>query len=667
MSGDRTYDGDRTRTLGVTSFGLWRRRADLAGLFPGHRVVPPVWRADTYAGWGWRSSGLRAARRARNGGGLALLEDGFLCGFSAKLREPIASYTIDSVAPHYDGTRASDLERWIAAEGVNDGGVERAREAMARIVQTGLSKWNDQPVRTPRSLGITGSYLLLIDQVAGDLSLQYGTPPDAFERLLAAARAEANGRTLVLRAHPVAPGPLASLCQEASDVTILGEPCQLAPLLASADGVYTVSSQAGFEALLHGGSVRCFGTPFYSGWGLTKDDEPIPRRSARPTLEHVFACAYVRANRYLDLHTRTPVEIGEAIEQLLHMRDVRMGMARRVVTLGMSPWKRRAVEPFLIGPGGRPKHARRLPPDFEGDAVVWGADAPDIAHPNVRTVRLEDGPLRSRGLGAALRFPCSLVRTDDPLPFDARRVNVVERSLREQPPGEAERQRATDLRQRLVATRATKYMLDKRPNEPLPREERERVLVVGQVEGDASLRYGAPGIATNDALLCAVRDLYPEAFIAYRDHPDVRAGLRPGRASRRHVDLDVTDHDLNDLLDWCNRVETITSGTGFEALLRGVRVGTHGWPFYAGWGLTDDRLARSPRGVCDLDALVAVTMLRVPVYIHPSSRLPSVPERLIDALGNASPSRIGEPLRQFAGTLAGRAIHMWRGRLRRTQ
>ena len=33
----------------------------------------------------------------------------------------------------------------------------------------------------------------------------------------------------------------------------------------------------------------------------------------------------------------------------------------------------------------------------------------------------------------------------------------------------------------------------------------------------------------------------------------------------------------------------MTSLTGFDALLRGKRVVTYGQPFYAGWGLTEDR------------------------------------------------------------------------------
>jgi hypothetical protein len=65
---------------------------------------------------------------------------------------------------------------------------------------------------------------------------------------------------------------------------------------------------------------------------------------------------------------------------------------------------------------------------------------------------------------------------------------------------------------------------------------------------------------------------------------------------------------------------TLTSLSGFDALLRGKPVTTYGLPFYAGWGLTTDKavfpascLARRTRQL-RLDELVAGALLRYPVY-----------------------------------------------------
>jgi len=64
----------------------------------------------------------------------------------------------------------------------------------------------------------------------------------------------------------------------------------------------------------------------------------------------------------------------------------------------------------------------------------------------------------------------------------------------------------------------------------------------------------------------------------------------------------------------------MTSLAGFEGLLRGKRVVTYGIPFYAGWGLTDDR-HRSERRTRKLilDELVAGCLLKYPRYMYGSN------------------------------------------------
>ena len=120
------------------------------------------------------------------------------------------------------------------------------------------------------------------------------------------------------------------------------------------------------------------------------------------------------------------------------------------------------------------------------------------------------------------------------------------------------------------------------------------VLVPGQVESDASIAYGAPGVRSNLGLLEAVRARRPGDHLVYKPHPDVLAAKRPGDAgidaARRWCDEIVTDIPMHRLLERVDEVQVLTSLAGFEALLRGKPVVCHGHPFYAGWGLTDDVL-----------------------------------------------------------------------------
>jgi capsular polysaccharide export protein len=217
--------------------------------------------------------------------------------------------------------------------------------------------------------------------------------------------------------------------------------------------------------------------------------------------------------------------------------------------------------------------------------------------------------------------------------------------------------RAYRLRTEIVERGLTKYNVDRRPaenagdtwaSERFFSSGKTGILVPGQVLDDASvlttLSSTVPLDGTenfNLTLLRAVRDRNPDAYVIYKPHPDVSAGLRKGRVSERsalrYADRVVTDVSIVPLIEQCDRVETLTSLVGFEALLRGKSVTTHGLPFYSGWGLTTDlvSVARRTRTLT-LDELVAVTLILFPRYIHPRTMRPCEPEAVVRSLGEAT-------------------------------
>ena len=115
--------------------------------------------------------------------------------------------------------------------------------------------------------------------------------------------------------------------------------------------------------------------------------------------------------------------------------------------------------------------------------------------------------------------------------------------------------------------------------------EGHRILVPGQVEDDASIRLGAGEVRRNLDLLRAARTAHPQAQLIYKPHPDVEAGLRPGAISPAEIAALgaslASNADPVALIEACDRVITITSLLGFEALLRGKPVTCLGAPFYA--------------------------------------------------------------------------------------
>ncbi len=281
--------------------------------------------------------------------------------------------------------------------------------------------------------------------------------------------------------------------------------------------------------------------------------------------------------------------------------------------------------------------------------LLWGGDPPPQGlSRGIHIVRVEDGFLRSVGLGAELARPRSWTMDSRGIHFDATRPSDLEHLLQTRQFSPPLLERAADLRERLVASGITKYNVG-RGAWRRPLQARRVILVPGQVESDASLRYGAPGICSNLGLVQAVRRANPDSHVVYKPHPDVGAGLRAEGAGEREVGLwcdeILGNLPMGELLNQVDEVHVMTSLTGFEALLRRKAVVCYGLPFYAGWGLTRDllMLPRRTRHL-SLDELVAAALLIYPIYLGNSSGVPGTPEQTLDELCErraAAPARVG--------------------------
>lgn len=336
--------------------------------------------------------------------------------------------------------------------------------------------------------------------------------------------------------------------------------------------------------------------------------------------------------------------------------------------LGIKRWKRWQVRPFLEEPHTRlafaatPSQALDLQRRLGGAIAVWAAREPDgfaaaAAAQGAPLVRFEDGFLRSVGLGSNHVGGWSLVIDRIGIHFDPRTPSTLERLLESETFSQELKDRAARLRDALVAGRLTKYNVGANAARTLDAPSgKRRVLVVGQVENDASVRFGATHLRRNLELLAQVREADPDAWIAFKPHPDTEAGTRPGAVADvdalRHADAIVRDVSVAALFGSIDALHTLTSLAGFEALLRGVPVVTWGRPFYAGWGLTQDHetCERRTRRLT-LDELVAGTLILYPRYVDPRTRLPCEVERIVEVLrdeGVADPARERSSLRRVA-------------------
>jgi len=492
--------------------------------------------------------------------------------------------------------------------------------------------------------------------VAGGKNKLEANGPDlpTLRAMLAAALAEnrPDQITLVAPGFKGGLGALHTVLSEAASqgCTVLSRPVDLWEAIERADCVYAAGGETGFLALLAGAKVRCFAESFYSGWGLTTDEAAVPQKPFRRTIDEIFAGACLTATRYLDPFHKTAASLEEILEILGEWRNIEAANRRIAVCLGMSFWKRRQIADFLRSGAGPPAFRRTTRAALakagvrSGSAVaVWAARAPTglpkaAEHCGVPLIRVEDGFIRSVGLGSDFMPAASLVLDSRGMHFDPSVRSDLELLLLETEFDGALIERARRLVGALVARGVTKYNLGQ-PGAAIEwPPSRRRILVPGQVEDDLSVRLGGAGVSGNLDLLARVRGANPDAFVAYKPHPDVEAGHRKGRISDA-IALDFADTIIRGVstaavLAEIDELHTLTSLAGFEALLRHRQVVVYGRPFYAGWGLTTDFATVNRGRRLTLEELVAGALILYPRYLDPVSRLPCGPEIVIERLDN---------------------------------
>ncbi|MCX7889362.1 MAG: capsular polysaccharide biosynthesis protein [Rhodobacteraceae bacterium] len=679
-AGDAAAKDGARRRLHVYSGGFLtearvRRILSLAG-YDLRIGIPP---ADGLVGvWGQSPTAARGEAVAdRAAARIVRVEDAFLRSIrpGREAGGPPLGLLIDGRGVHFDPSQPSELEHILATAPLDDSAVlSRARDGIERLKAAHLSKYNlHDPAIAPPPPG----YVLVIDQTRGDASVTASGATEAtFREMLVMAREEHPGARIVIRAHPeTVAGRRPGYYGDGHDhgtVSLCREPVSPWALLEGAVAVYTVSSQMGFEAILAGHRPRVFGQPFYAGWGLTEDERPVARRRRRLTRPQLFAAAMILAPVWYDPCRDRLCPFEDALDHLEAQVMAFRADRRGHVAVGMRLWKR----PHLARAFGTVRPLRFAPDlsrglrraEAEGrDLLVWGDDPAGSAPvlEGIRLRRVEDGFLRSRGLGADLVPPLSLVADDLGMYYDPSRESRLERLIAAGCPPWAEA-RAERLIARIVRAGLTKYTPEASLLPDLPAG--RRILVPGQVEDDASIRHGARAERTNLAALARARRENPGAVILYKPHPDVEAGLRPGSleedAARESADMVLRGVNPAQIIEAVDEVWTITSGLGFEALIRGRKVVTLGVPWYSGWGLTHD-LAPQParrRARPTLAALAHAALVAYPRYVDPVSGLVCPVEVAVDRLARRDIPRPGRPNRLLArlqGALAGQSW-LWR-------
>ncbi|BDL71853.1 capsule polysaccharide transporter [Campylobacter jejuni] len=608
---------------------------------------------DLFFGWGRKKSGLKAMNLAKKyKAKFILLEDGFIRSLNLGVENsPSFSMVKDDIGIYYDATAPSKLENLLNTYEFKDEEIKQAKKAIELIKKYKISKYNN-------NLDIPDDYfqkdekrVLIITQTANDASLEFGLAK-GFKTvdMIKDAIKENPKSKIYIKIHP---DVLSGKKQSDLDINSLPKECILITenfnpiaLLEFFDKVYTKTSGMGFEALMQGCECVCYGMPFYAGWGLTKDKLECKRRMQKRSLEEVFYAAYILYSEYFNPYLNQESNIFDTIQTLAKYKDIEKVNSNRLFMLGFTLWKRHFIKPFFNAKdneiiflnslkslaGYKLKEndkffiwGKRIDYNTLKSTLVKKAQDEDLSNFTPKISLTEDGFIRSISLGSDLTRPFSLIIDDKGLYIDPNKASKLEEHLQNEIFDENMLNRAKNIIKILLENRFSKYNGLKHENLKINAKIGQKIILIpAQVEDDASMILGGFGLSTLD-LLKEVRSKNQDAYIIFKPHPDVLSGNRVGLKDETLIlefcDEIVKDCSIDSAIKIADEIHTITSTSGFDALLRAKKVFTYGMPFYAGWGLTKDKhkCKRRTRKL-SLEELVAGALIIYPRYINPKTK-----------------------------------------------
>ncbi|TDJ86660.1 capsular polysaccharide biosynthesis protein [Campylobacter volucris] len=600
---------------------------------------------DIFLGWGRKKSGFKAIKLAKKYNcKFLLLEDGFLRSLNLGIENsPSFSIVKDDVGVYYDATASSRLENILNTYEFNEEELKQAKKAIKLIKQEKLSKYNNN-LSLPKDLfSQNEKRVLIITQVSNDASLKYGLAENfSTQEIINDAIKENPQAKIYIKIHP---DVLSGKKQSDFDIKDIPKECILIKenynpieLLSFFDKVYTKTSGMGFEALMMGLDCICYGKPFYVGWGLTKDKLECKRRLKKRKLEEVFYAAYILYSEYFNPYLDKKSDIFDTINTLVKYKKIEQINSNNLYFLGFTLWKRWFIKPFFQAKKNKIIFLNSFDDILkykinENDKFfIWGKRFEkkhlksylynkNIKNDNIFLV--EDGFLRSVFLGSDLTRPFSLVVDSKGLYIDPNQESDLEYILQNYEFDENLKQRAKNLINAIIANKFSKYNGLKHENLKF-NTNKKIILIPAQVEDDASMILGGASFDTLK-LLQVVRENNKDAFIVFKPHPDVLSGNRKGLKDKniilKYCDEIIENVSIDSAINASDEVHTITSTSGFDALLRGKKVFTYGKPFYANWGLTNDthNISRRTKKL-SLEELVAGVLILYPRYIHPKTK-----------------------------------------------
>ena len=611
--------------------------------------------------WGMKRSGEFLRNNIKNKK-LVFIEDGFVHSFGKKKKNIPFSICYDNRGIYYDCHSNNDLKKYVQ-EKLSKKNISRAKKIIELWKKYSISKYNFSSFIEPPSF----PYILLVDQTFGDLSLDYGDANEnSFKKMFEFAVNNWPDHKIIIKSHPDVINYKKKGCIDISNypkdrIIILGDIGQINRLIEFSSAVCVVTSQVGFEALIYGKEVHVFGKPFYSGLGLTIDHNTNSKQiNNQIKLEQLVFSSLVKYQTCLDPRTKKECEVEEIMQYIYSLRKNSKFFPKDIEAINLTPWKARQINRFVYPVTEKKvKFLKRFKSKMK-NIIVWGKNIRNESYINQvdNFISVEDGFIRSVGLGGDLYPPLSLLFDKKGIHYDASRVSDLEDQLQNSKVNYNEKMRARNVLDLIIKFKISKYNL--RVSEKIKLQKnainKEIIGVLGQVESDNSIIYGVPDNTiqrTNFALVEQVRKDNPDAYIIYKPHPDTESGLRVKGKEEDSIiiNADIIAHktSLEDLFNKVDKIAVFTSLGGFEALIRGISVITYGFPFYAGWGLTQDYLeqhawAKRRTRKLTIEELTFISLIKYPFYssikFNCLTEIEYIFEEILESSGNRNLEQI---------------------------
>jgi capsular polysaccharide export protein len=440
-----------------------------------HKMLTP----SVKYGWGYRPSGLRAKN---TGGDYLLYEDAPVRSLKPGYGGGVYGVTADSQGAMFDASGESDLVDALQGEIVVD---DATPQIMEKYRALGISKYN---WCMPASVNFYEQGVLLVDQSRGDASMKYGgLDTSDFSRLFDDALADHPESVVYIKTHPDREYRRKKSCfseKQLSHPRVQLLPADLSPAdcFKFCSKVYVGTSLMGMEALIHGCEVVTYGWNFYAGWGLTTDRgrEPLPPRARQHSVTELFQACYNDYSHYYDPDTLEPCDLPRIMDHIaLQKRQWKMCRGSWSL-IHLNPWQRHVLPRFIQGP--QTKVCTNDSADYE---LVWGAskDPGELQSTGSSIIHVEDGFIRSKGLGANFHLPLSLVFDDIGIYYDARSPSRLEQNLNSAQYSPEQLSEARELSQFLCENKITKYQLGIEDLKlPADAKGKKVILIPGQVD-----------------------------------------------------------------------------------------------------------------------------------------------------------------------------------------